>query len=172
MKFKDIVLPFIILPVAILFVIFSFLVWINNGENKRFIKAKLRTGAIILSISWFVTFNIGCTCYSREDESSYISFKHTSIPRIHHINDTISGRICNYTYPFYSFSIYDTNNVSLQKGMVKPKDGIFNTIEEPFIIKIDTLPTPGKYFLIIYGEQTYQIKQDLPLQGAYFFNLL
>jgi len=45
MKIKDITLPFILVPVAILFVIFSFLVWLSNGENNRFVKGKLKTGA-------------------------------------------------------------------------------------------------------------------------------
>jgi hypothetical protein len=175
MKIKDIIFPFVIIPVAVLFVIISFLVWLKNGESKRLVRAKLKTGAIVLSLSWFIALS-GCqtgttTCYDSVMDHTYVSFGYDSFPRYYHFQDTITGWIGNSRFPFYSYSINDSNNISRQKGMVTPKDGTFNTNHESFLIQIDSLQTPGKYTLWIYGEQTYQAIQNQPIEGAYCFTL-
>jgi hypothetical protein len=65
MRLKDLFSPFIIIPIGLIFLIISLLVFLTKGENKKLISTKLKLGAFLLSFNWFVS---GCdpgfsTCY-------------------------------------------------------------------------------------------------------------
>ncbi|MEJ2664676.1 MAG: hypothetical protein P8107_11635 [Spirochaetia bacterium] len=158
---------FIIL--GIIFGIFSILVFITRGRVLFFIKNKLRTGALILSITSILGLGLSAgscmtvTCYSKPAHDIEINTsENNSISLSLSQNNIISGIInneINHNTNYY-FKISDSKKIILQEGEVLILDGTLDEFYQKFKIIIDTAIPKGEYSLDFYeiysdGEQYF-----------------
>jgi hypothetical protein len=168
MKAKDTLLPVIVIPVGIAFVVVCVLVYLNKGKSGKLIATKLKLGAFILSFSWFVS---SCepvvTCYEPALLENTIMIEP---PGKFNPGDTLKGSVDNRTYDYFSYFLIDSASAGIkQSGILNPNDTTLKDYNEPFFIMLDSSLTAGTYYIDIYGENTAELKKTKFLQRFTIF---
>jgi hypothetical protein len=153
MKIKDILFPLAVIPLGIAFALICFLLYISGGKNRHLVAAKIRTGAIILSFSYFVSCGYPQrTCYEMPPSPNAVMM---TLGDSIHSGDSIEGNIYNPSFANYSYRIMDSSgNVKLQEALLIPVSGSFAKNQENFILVIDSKLKAGQYQLKIFSENS------------------
>lgn len=151
---ENIITPVIVIGLSLAFITVSLLVSVFY-KNPKLIKAKLKIGALIITLTaCSSTYSFSQkTCYKPSLTREIISVdsqSENSTITIHENDKELTGKIANLSSTDYSFSISDTLGKTIQKGTLKAIDGKFDTDEENFIIHFGKLKE-GQYVLKIFS---------------------
>jgi hypothetical protein len=158
MKTKNYLHWLLLIPIGSAFVIISLLLYFNRGNSRKLIRAKLKTGAFLLSFSYFsacgeLPGGSEIMCYDPELPKNYISLE--NIQPAYHPGDTINGGVNQPTFQQYSFKIIKNGETETDtKGWLVAVDSAFDGSYDPFYLIIPQMVTMGNYELKIYGEPT------------------
>jgi len=154
---ENIITPIIVIGLSLAFITVSLLVSVLNG-NSKLVKAKLKIGALIITLTAFVNTNSFSqkTCYKTTAISAEtISFDTQSenlTIKIHEGDKVLSGKIENFESNQYFFTISDSADKVIHKGEAKAIDGKFDSDKENFEIHLGKLTT-GNYALKIFSSK-------------------
>jgi hypothetical protein len=171
MKIKDILFPLIVIPFGLAFAGICLLLFFNRGKSRHLVAAKIRTGALILSFSYFTTSCIiPRTCYDPAPPNDFIDmFVGDSI----HAGDTMKGYIYDPTFPYYSARIMDsTCTINIQQAFLCPVSGSFADEQCDFYMVLDSNLQDGQYLLKIYSENSQTITATNLLWESYPFRII
>lgn len=152
MKPKDLLFPFILIPLGIAFFTIALLLFLSNGENKKLISAKLKIGALLLSFGWLASCEIGTTtCYAPAPNN----LLNINTDSTYAAGDTLRDNLIGGSYKFYSFILSEQQSaLSKQEGRLIPNDGSFGDNSESFYFVLDKSIPEGVYWLDVYGGDT------------------
>jgi len=155
MSKKEILFPFIFAGLSFAFVIICLAVYLSAGKSRYWIAQKIKIGALLLGITAFV--NTGCrgrvTCYVQVAPNN-VAFHENKSELINcSLLDTskIEGTISFISANSFSYMITDSTyaNIIIQENLL-PNDGVWNTNQEAFSIKLPPGLKPGNYYLLIF----------------------
>lgn len=140
---------FIAIPVLIAFGLVSFLLVIS-GRSPRFLKHKLRLGAILISLGIFSNtscFPPAVVCYSPMPENCYVVYNSTE----NIFQGSFNGNA--YSELYYEITQQNSSDV-IESGTMQALDGTADSIGEAFQINpVNTFST-GDYTISIYDTNT------------------
>ena len=121
MNSKNIITPIVLAGLGCAFIVVSLWLWLSKGKSAKATRAKLRVGAMILTLTSFVTAtSCSTSCYDPavpEPMVSVVSVK----------KDLITLNIENDSYhSIYSFRIFDKYGAILQEGILQPVNNSSN----------------------------------------------
>ena len=165
MKIRDLIFPLLILPVGLAFIVLCFLLWLNKGESRKLVAAKLRTGAFLLSFSALAACGQHhITCYEVAPSPNSISIAPTDSM---HGGDTLKAYLYSPSWTHYSYTIVNPSDGSiLHKGEILPKSGSFSDYSSEVYMLLPAGLKAGKFELEFYGEKTAEIRNDTLLGKA------
>jgi len=167
MNKKELITPFAIAALSLIFVAVCFMVFVSGGKSKKWIAHKMKIGGILLSLSAIST-GTGCiTCYDMP-EPLEITINGSNGYDIEIDLDTgnvISGTLYMKNMKDFSFNITDFDELEKQSGQLISSDGEFGQQTELFTLELDKTLAAGNYSLKIFDckadlqENTYPFKQ-------------
>jgi hypothetical protein len=165
MNKKELITPFLVAALSLLFVAICFMVFLSNGKSKKWVARKMKIGGIILSLS-AISMGTGCTrCYD-EPSPDYIKINGFNTYYVEIDLDTGNTLYGNITMPdikTFSFSINDTT-ILKQKGELIPIDGEFGDKTEEFKFDIDNSLEIGNYQLKFFDCTIDEQDTKYPIQ--------
>lgn len=168
MNKKEILIPFVIFGLTILFAGICIGVYISNGKSKKWVARKMKIGGMLLSLT-SVSVGNGCvTCYDMPSEGNIIQFDNVNGYELAIKLDTgnvITGTIYERRASDFSFSIEDSLEQKFQSGPILPIDGKFDNYEEQIKIELDRNLAAGKYFLKVFATDTLKQANSYPING-------
>jgi hypothetical protein len=157
MKTRDLIFPLVVVPLGLAFVTMCILLYFRSN-NKNLVRAKIRTGALLLSFSFFVSCGPPrVTCYEPLPTPNYVSL---NLPDTLHPGDTLTGYIQSPNLPYYSAVI--TDSASGEKYLypvLGSKGDSISGYNSRFDLVLDAGLKPGSYKVQVYGEKTRQVKK-------------
>jgi hypothetical protein len=165
-------IPILLLGLYGIFVFVCFMLWLNGGKSAKWVALKMKTGGLILT---FTTLLSACdptqskalidnnppfTCYlvagptEVQNEIFLESVSDSSITLLLRLNNVVKGEIKKRTAENFSFAIFNSEEIKVQKGNIDPKDGTYNSSNEKFEIQIDKNLPLGNYLLRFYATDT------------------
>jgi hypothetical protein len=153
MNKDELIKPLLFLFLSFVFVIICLMVYVTRGKSKIWINHKIKTGAILLSLS-AITSGTGCvTCYDMP-EPIMVTFNGSSSYIIE--MKPVSGHVLQGTLYMpgnkdFSFKLNDLGNQLIQTGELVPADGEFGDQKEDFSLEIDKNIGLGEYHLDLYN---------------------
>jgi hypothetical protein len=171
MNKKELITPFFVAALSLLFVAICFAIYLTDGKSKKWITRKMRIGGLLLTLT-AASCNGGggqVTCYEMA-EINAMWINPTSQNAIEVKLDTgnvINGFISTIQGKDFSFLVSDSAGAKYQKGIIAlSKDSIGNSID--FKIELDKNLKPGKYMLMLYatgvkGQDTVGSKREFDL---------
>ncbi len=169
MNKKDVLLPFLFIGLSLAFLFFSGMVYLSKRKPGRWISGKMKTGALLLSLTALTT--TGCRpkvmCYdvAASDVIRIEGAPYGQLELKLSQNPEIKGTINYRTLAVFSYRLMDSHakQTILAKEIV-PEDGKFDNQTEIFSIKIDPSLKPGNFRLFIYNN-------DLSKQDENHYNI-
>jgi hypothetical protein len=156
MKTKNYLLWMLAIPVGLAFITTSVLVFLNKGNNRKLVRAKLKTGAFLLSVSYFSACGHSgggpeIMCYDPALPENYISINWPD--SVYQPGDSIEGGVNMPSFKQYSFAFYKAgNNDTTAAGWLVADDKKFDGSYETFKFEVPKRMTAGEYELKIFGE--------------------
>jgi len=154
MNKKEIIIPFFVIGLTLIFASISFAVFITNGKSKKWVARKMKIGGILLTLT-AASCNGGgggVTCYDvAEINSMWIN--NTSQNGIELKLDTgniLKGSISTIDGKDFSFQVADSVGSKYQKGLIL-LDSISN-YSSSFKIELDKNLKPGKYKIKLFAS--------------------
>jgi hypothetical protein len=156
MNKKEILVPFIVLALTLLFLGVCVIAFLANGKSKKWIARKMKIGGLLLTLT-AVSCNGGggeVTCYDVA-ETNAMWINNTSQNGIEVKLDTgniLNGTISTVEGKDFSFLISDSSGTKFQKGqivLIKDTTGY----SENFKIELAKNLKPGKYKLMLYASK-------------------
>lgn len=159
------------------FGVISLLVIITR-RHPYFVGAKLRLGALILSLSSAV---VGCnttscyspvaTCYdavmTNEFDIDQMDLQTSSIIINKAITDTITGKVYDREGNTFTYTISDSSDSIILKGNILPADGAFDDSTETFKIGFGHAIPSGQYNLRFYAEPVDSIRNNAAYRQSF-----
>lgn len=153
---ENLITPVLVIGLSLAFITVSLLVSVFY-KNPKLIKAKLRIGALIITLTACAsTYSFSQkTCYKPAIVKEIYSFDNQSEDYkiyIHEDENVISGKIETRLSSQYYFTVSDSSDKTIQRGTIKAKDGNFDADEENFEIKLSKIK-PGNYVLKVFSSK-------------------
>ncbi len=151
---KEIILPLTVLGLTLVFAGICCAVFLTNGKSKKWISRKMKFGGLLLTLT-AASCNGGggeVMCYETVAVDN-IWMENQGEKGIEIMLDTgnvLIGHLTGAQESIYSFRVSDENNEIFQKGVLKPKDGKFDMMDEVFNIELDKNLDPGNYVLDMF----------------------
>jgi hypothetical protein len=167
MNKKELITPFLVAALSLLFVAICFMVFISGGKSKKWVSRKIKIGGILLSLS-AISSGTGCiSCYDAPspDYINFIGSDNYSVNIDLDTGNVLSGTIRYPDSKIFSFSISDTTAQQKQTGSLIPIDGAFGSPSETFRLEIDNNLQEGNYQLSIYSCVAEEQNTKHPLQN-------
>ncbi len=154
---RDLIFPLVVVPVAAAFLLIGLMLFFDRN-NKKLLTAKLRTGAFLLSFSWFVSCGTPQpTCYDVAPANNSPVFNMSNSKKA---GDTVNGHIYGPTYPYYAVVIEDKDGKQvLQSTLVSPKEDSLTAQKNQFYFILDPSLPSGYHQLRFYGEEGNSISR-------------
>lgn len=170
MNKKELLTPFLVAALSLLFVAICFMVFLSNGKSKKWISRKMLIGGLLLSLTSITQTNcLRPRCYWRPHYNHFniIKFNQKEIKIQLTDSDLIKGKIKKIHTEKYSFIIqtYDDGK-RLREGNLIPVDGKFDHPNESFMIKLENKLDKGEYLLIIYGHDSNDESLSYPIESS------
>jgi len=154
MSKKEIIIPIIVVALSIVFALISLAVILTKGKSKKWIRRKMKIGALLLTLSAFTPGSaqeIEVSCYDIAEENlmllknnkTELTFESKS-PKI--VKAYIDYRIGEN----YSYCLFDNENNKIQKGKITAADGKFDKWKEDIEITLKSHLKAGRYFLLLF----------------------
>jgi len=162
---KEIIAPFIVIGLAVLFAAICIIVFLTKGKSKKWIARKMKIGGLLLSLT-AISSGTGCiTCY--DPPSVDIVRLNDMIDYEIKLNldtgNVLTGTIYDITASSYSFTVEDELNETRQSDQIIPADGAIDSPEEEIKLEIDnTLPT-GDYLLKVFAGDISEQENKNPI---------
>ncbi|MFH1052366.1 MAG: hypothetical protein V1779_15705 [bacterium] len=169
---KELYIPLIIVALTLMFGIICLMVYLSDG-NAYWIKKKLKIGALLLTITWFVNScekspTIEVTCYDPMPPKNTIWINNSNDTLIYSVKDTMFIHIINPSFPFYSFDITDSSLKSIKSDILKKQND--TTSYDKFYILILTNDFEiGKYIINFFGENDTIVTKKNKIRSHDFF---
>lgn len=160
MQSKDYLLPLIIIPIGIAFLIISAFVFFYNGRSARLLRYKMRIGAFLLTFSFFSSLTAvsqergQVLCYEMPMEiSKQVNVKYNSQK-----GGELVGSINILSKGVYTYQILNSRNKSVQYGVlnITPKSG--EDYYNKYVIKLEPKLKKGNYKLKISLTENKQTR--------------
>jgi hypothetical protein len=152
MKIKENTALLILIPLGAAFCIICMLLWFG-GDKPALIRSKMKIGAILLSLSCFISCgpraeHIDRTCYKPAMPRDTVTFDNNDQLKA---GDSIKGKICSPTYEKYYYTFGPlTGNEDIQTYMLSCEDLSSGKKTRDFRFRTDPATPPGEYRVQIY----------------------
>ncbi len=163
---NEYLVPVIVIVLTVVFAFVSFAVFLSHGKSSFWLSKKMKIGALLISLTVITQQScIVATCYDPVPpnylEVDGINYNDTLNIDLQ-INNSIPGTIfLNEGGKDFSFNITDsTKTDTIQRGNILPLDGIFNSSNEDFEIKVDTNLQSGIYCLNLFTADVLEQNQS------------
>lgn len=172
MNKKEIVFPFLVFGLTILFAGISFAVFITNGKSKKWIARKMKIGGLLLTLTAVSCNNGGgeVTCYDTVAANSiWLDAQGEKGIEINlDTNNVLFGRISGVQGTDFSFLLTDEKGQKIQSDDLIAMDGNFDNFDEPFKIVLNKNTLPGTYQLKLFAapinsQDTMQPQNQIPV---------
>ena len=156
MRKKEIIVPFLVIGLTILFAGICVAVFLSNGKSKKWVARKMKIGGLLLTLT-VASCNGGggeVMCYDTVAPNSIWlhDYNDKGIEIKLDTNNVLIGSISELSGKEFSFAIKDSTDKKFQQGLLVPVDGEFNQSNEDFKIEIDKNLISGKYSLKLYAS--------------------
>lgn len=154
MNKKELITPFLLIGLGLVFAFISFAVFLSNGKSKRWVARKMKIGAILISLSAITSTSCNTTsCYFYNPKLAKKWETKIKIDKIN--NNYVKGRIEKSHYDNYYFELMTLNeDTVLFSGFLKPEDGEFNEDKENFEIVFNDELKKGNYRLNLFDRKS------------------
>jgi len=152
MNKKEIITPFLIAALSVLFATICFMLFLSGGNSKRWIGHKIKIGAILLSLSAISSCRGFVSCYEPV-EPKLININGSdgySIDLDLDSDSILKGNLYLPEITAFSFAISDLEEQKKQADLLIPDDGNFRGPDESFSFKIDKTLENGRYIWNIF----------------------
>lgn len=162
MNKKDIITPIIVIGLSAVFAFICFMVFLKNGNSKKWIARKMLVGGILLSLTASITScRIRHKCYAAPAVKGFeISELNTNNEIIINSNRILSGKLFDWFSQYATFIITDNKSVIVQKGNITAIDGKIDSGHEEVKFIISDKITSGSYDLMIYDTEESKTNKD------------
>ncbi len=162
MSKKEIIIPIIVVVLSIAFAVISLAVILTKGKSKKWIKRKMKIGALLLTLNAFTPGSaqeIEVSCYDIAEENlMLLKDNQTELTFDVKSQKTVEAYIDYRTGNEYSFCVFDAENNKIEDGKIVAADGKFDKWKEDVEITLKSHLKAGRYFLFLFdvplNEQT------------------
>ncbi|MBN2536051.1 MAG: hypothetical protein JXB88_24435 [Spirochaetales bacterium] len=162
MNQNKIIVFFVLLFFSIVFLFFSFLVWITRGKKDRFIFRKIKTGMYILTLTGLLSV-LGCdSCTSRPlcyvaVQANVFEFQNFDeeyrIKVMPNEGRAVHGKVFNRYSEKFAFEIINEENGTSAEGPILPIDGSYDSAEEDIVFELPDNAGAGMYRLSVFAVE-------------------
>jgi len=157
---KELLVPFLVIGLTVLFVGICVAVFLSNGKSKKWISRKMKIGGLLLTLT-AVSCNGGngegvVTCYAQAmvndfelDEAKTYDSAEVKL----YSQNVMNGKIYSIQGKDFSFALIDENNKKAQFGSLIITDGKVDQTNEDFQLVLDKTLRPGNYSLNFYATR-------------------
>ncbi len=154
MSKKEIVIPVIVVALSVAFAVISLAVILTKGKSKKWIKRKMKIGALLLTLNAFTPGSaqkIEVSCYDIAEENlMLLNEKKTELTFNAKSLKIVDAYVDFRTGNKYSFCLLDTENNKIQQGKIEAADGKFDKWKEDIEITLKSHLKAGRYFLFLF----------------------
>ena len=166
MNKKEIIIPFLVIGLTVLFAAICLAVFLSNGKSKKWISRKMKIGGLLLSLTAISTGSGCVSCYDqvRKDIISIDNMDNYEIKLNLDTGNVLTGIIQEITASSYSFSIEDSLYINKQSDKIIPVDGTIDNHEEEIKLVIDENLSAGNYLLKIFIGDISEQENNYPIE--------